>query len=379
MNRLRSAIAARGNCRRDWRRCAPRLSRHGPAAGGVPTPSSRSRLPRRPRRLRPAGRSQTELQGRLWGASTISSRPVPGRIDLLHGDPLSSPSRTTRHQPALTAQASLRMPVDPPRARRPVTRCEQGEGGDYDWSLSPSGRALSHHPRPTMPAPSERRRRGLVADGMHHRRRNCLGALDAGTYKSQFIGPVSTRAPPGTGRRRPDYTVPDGWANRIRLARDHSSSFRQPSCRRSTTRPAPKHRRLHATDGHDPGSAVLRPGRARRRPDGRRSCQLARNGARTRHDRADADHDRRSFRSVAGHPLDPSWTGICEGDPDTTPIVVYLNPGGVGIRGDERARLILLDLGDGDVVAIAVWTRDQATFDTFIPEAMPVIESFRFE
>ena len=78
--------------------------------------------------------------------------------------------------------------------------------------------------------------------------------------------------------------------------------------------------------------------------------------------------------------LDPSWTGICdESDPDKTPIVAYLNPGLAGMRGDERARLILLDLGDGDVVAIGVWTRDQATFDAFIPEAMPVIESFQFE
>ena len=26
--------------------------------------------------------------------------------------------------------------------------------------------------------------------------------------------------------------------------------------------------------------------------------------------------------------IDPSWTGLCEeGDPDTTPIVTYLNPG----------------------------------------------------
>ena len=77
--------------------------------------------------------------------------------------------------------------------------------------------------------------------------------------------------------------------------------------------------------------------------------------------------------------IDPSWTGLCEeGDPDTTPIVTYLNPG-LGLRGDQRARLILLDLGDGDVVAIGIWTRDQASFDAFVPEAMPVVESFQFE
>ena len=60
------------------------------------------------------------------------------------------------------------------------------------------------------------------------------------------------------------------------------------------------------------------------------------------------------------------------------PLVTYLNPG-LAVGVDQRVRLILLDLGDGDVVAIGVWTRDQATFDTFIPEAMQVIESFQFE
>jgi hypothetical protein len=42
-------------------------------------------------------------------------------------------------------------------------------------------------------------------------------------------------------------------------------------------------------------------------------------------------------------------------------------------------RLILVDLGGGDTVVIGMWTRDQAAFDSFIPEAMPVIESFQFE
>ena len=77
--------------------------------------------------------------------------------------------------------------------------------------------------------------------------------------------------------------------------------------------------------------------------------------------------------------IDPSWTGLCnENDPDKTPIVTYLNPG-LAVRGDEMTRLILLDLGEGDTVVIGMWTRDQAAFDSFIPEAMPVIESFQFE
>ena len=45
----------------------------------------------------------------------------------------------------------------------------------------------------------------------------------------------------------------------------------------------------------------------------------------------------------------------------------------------SACRLMLLDLGEGDVVAVGVWARDQSTFDAFTPEAMQVIESFQFE
>jgi hypothetical protein len=87
--------------------------------------------------------------------------------------------------------------------------------------------------------------------------------------------------------------------------------------------------------------------------------------------------------TIDGHPgqwLDlrhnPTWTKTCEGS--TEPLVTFLNPG-IAVGADQRVRLILLDLGDGDVVATGIWTVDQATLDAFVPEAMPVIESFKFE
>lgn len=73
------------------------------------------------------------------------------------------------------------------------------------------------------------------------------------------------------------------------------------------------------------------------------------------------------------------WSTVtsCEGDPAPLPIVTFLNPG-IAVAADERNRVILLDLGDGDVIAIGVWSRDQATFDAWAPEAMSVIETFKF-
>jgi hypothetical protein len=46
-----------------------------------------------------------------------------------------------------------------------------------------------------------------------------------------------------------------------------------------------------------------------------------------------------------------------------------------GVIGEQRQRLILLDIGAGDVLAIALISEDPATFDAFVAEAMPVVES----
>jgi hypothetical protein len=209
---------------------------------------------------------------------------------------------------------------------------------------------------------------------------NCLGLLDAGTYKSQFISPRldpgATWSPVVGGLT---YTVPDGWAN----SSDWPETFElvpatelppidETNRRRNIgvfTQPTAMTQDRPCSDEVEPGvgrtvddlAAWLRtvPGLNTTEPtpitiDGRSGTTL----------------------DIS---LDPSWTGLCEeGDPDTTPIVTYLNPG-LGVRGEERERLVLLDLGDGDVVAIGIWARDQASFDAFVPEAMPVIESFQFE
>jgi hypothetical protein len=50
-----------------------------------------------------------------------------------------------------------------------------------------------------------------------------------------------------------------------------------------------------------------------------------------------------------------------------------------GLLGAERQRLILVDLGDGDVVGIMIRTSDPTAFDAFTAEAMPIVESFRFK
>lgn len=46
--------------------------------------------------------------------------------------------------------------------------------------------------------------------------------------------------------------------------------------------------------------------------------------------------------------------------------------------GEERQRLLLVDLGGGDVVAIVVDAPDPTRFDELVNAAMPVIGSMQF-
>ena len=258
--------------------------------------------------------------------------------------------------------------------------CQKGDVGTYSWSLNPSGRILTvTEDQDACPT----RAGAIVGEwwlmDCPATDDNCLGVLDAGTYKSQFITPRLTGSEPWNPVfGGVTYTVPDGWAN----SADWPERFELVPA--TEVRPATE-------------------------PDRRRNIGLFREPTPMSQDKPCADTDQpgvdRTVDAIAtwlgtvpglvtaapaaitidGHPgkmldlqLDPAWTKTCEGDPEQLRIVTFLNPG-IAVAADERIRLILLDLGDGDVIAIGIWTRDQATFDAFIPEAMSVIGSFRFQ
>jgi hypothetical protein len=207
---------------------------------------------------------------------------------------------------------------------------------------------------------------------------NCLGLLDAGTYKSQFIAPhldAGAEWAPVFGALT--YTVPDDWAN----ASDWPESFELvPAAELPPIDETNRRRNIGvftqptAMNQDRPCSDEVEPGVGRTVDDLVEWLQTVPGLIATSP----------SELTIDGHPgqwLDlrrnPSWTKTCEGGSAET-LVAFLNPG-IAVGEDQRVRLILLDLGDGDVVAIGIWTRDQATLDEFVPEAMPIIESFTFE
>jgi hypothetical protein len=50
-----------------------------------------------------------------------------------------------------------------------------------------------------------------------------------------------------------------------------------------------------------------------------------------------------------------------------------------GIQEGERQRIIFLDLGVGDVVMVAIDSTHPDRYDELVSQAMPIIESLRFD
>jgi hypothetical protein len=255
--------------------------------------------------------------------------------------------------------------------------CAERDSGTYGWTRSSTGRTLTITvERDDCPARAEAVSgvwwlMGCPGDNF------CLGALDAGVHQSQFITP---RLDPGAlwsaDFGAVTYTVPDGWANDADwpgsfelvpasdLLLDGSSRTRQIGL---NTQPTAMAQDVPCSD--TPAIGVGRTVNAlttwlRTVP-----------GLVTTAPKA---------ISIDGHPgqwldvrVDPGWKRTCPPD-GTRPIIAYFNPG-IAISNVERERLVLLDLGDGDVIAIVVWTADQATFDTFIANAMPIVQSLKVE
>jgi hypothetical protein len=254
--------------------------------------------------------------------------------------------------------------------------CDVGDVGLYSWSLSPSGRTLTIAvDSDDCPARSDAVPGVWWLAGCPNQL--CLGELDAGTYASQYIVP---RLDPGAAWE-PDfggltYTVPEGWAN---SADGPENLELVPATEMPPVAEIDRRRNIGvftqptAMTQDKPCSDTVLPGVGRTVDDLVTWLGTVPGLIATAPTAITIDGN-------AGQWLDlrrnPEWTKTCEGS--TEPLVTFLNPG-IAVGGDQRVRLILLDLGDGDVVATGVWTRDQATLDAFLPEAMSVIDSFSFK
>jgi hypothetical protein len=285
--------------------------------------------------------------------------------------------------------------VDPDKlrlvARNSTGGCTPGDVGLYAWSLSPKGSLLQ---LTASEDDCEARRAAFDGEWQRSACRNtenlCLGDLDAGTYRSQFIGPRLDDGESWVANFGAlSYTVPDGWSNTydypdayVLMPSDGYATASEP--RDGTKDLIEVYARPAVAVQHATCAPLVKP------DTGRSVDDLISHVA--QHPGLTASEPQPI--TIDGHPgqvvdieIAPSWTGGC---PDLAePLVIVFTENGRdvtssgleqwGLWNTNKARLVLLDLGDGDVVLITVRAPDPTRFDGLLAEAMPIVESFRFE
>ncbi len=275
--------------------------------------------------------------------------------------------------------------------------CTKGDSGTYAYEISPAGRRLT-----IQPGTDECESRAALLPGTwdsaqcHIEVAICLDSLEPGTHATTLFrarrdasGPSKDWNP---AHPSVTYTVPEGWTNPA----DFTPGY--------DLEPAD----FYAEHGESPSSDQLWHGiylRAQPVPattpegcaplipvegvggsiDAIAAWLAGHPGLHT---------TQPVTRELGGRPailvdvrLDPAWTrtGTCPNDPPGVP-TVGLFVSGVGgssdydwgIYGDERMRLILVDLGTGGVLAVAIDTTFPERWEELLDGAMPIVESFRF-
>ena len=259
--------------------------------------------------------------------------------------------------------------------------CRAGDEGSYTWALSTSGRVL------TIAAVDDacRTRLESVPGQWWHMGckdpggNTCLGDLDAGTYQSRFIGPrIDPGATWASDFGAVTYTVPDNWANDA----DWPTRF--------SLVPSVDFAKLPDQEPHADILLFTQPiAQSQENPCSVHDGEAEPGVGRTVDDLIAWLRGVPGLQAtdpvaitIDGHPgqwvdltVEPGWTSTCE----VLEFIKSSDGGPVAIAGEERERLILLDLGQDDVLGIRIFSWDPDRFDAFLGEAMPIIESFRFE
>jgi hypothetical protein len=272
--------------------------------------------------------------------------------------------------------------------------CSEGDAGRYGLELAPLGSRLR------LTAVSDAcaaRAAAFAGDWYRIACRNptgaCYGDVDAGTYPSQYFAPrVPLDQVAGEEFGAVRFTVPDGWA----VADDFNTNLR-------LTRSA-----LYAQEGSgipevwESIEAWIRPAatvqdascgavpdeQVERTPDALVDWLIGLPSL-----EAGGGED----ITIDGHPghsvevrLADTWTESCPGFAPVPAVVLFgeaLGPNGpvgddpfaIGLYGEQRSRFIVLDLGADSLALIVITASDEARFDSLLPDAIPIVESFDFE
>jgi hypothetical protein len=265
--------------------------------------------------------------------------------------------------------------------------CAWGDVGTYTFTLSPSGRGL------TLEAVADACAARSAAISGDWVRTNCpglrgapyglcLGDLDAGGHVSTAFEPFAPLDETFLLYGRFAYTVPEGWAN----TEDSPITYvLQPL-------DAPESARISLStyviphSQSEPCADAVEPG------IGRTPSAIA-DWLTTLPGLVVTTPAPITVGELSGVMLDlsvaPGWTLTCPSS-QGGPLVSTFTDANLGaeylpfagpersVAGNERARYILLDLGDDRAMLIDVQAPDELTWDSLVLEAMPVIETFEF-
>jgi hypothetical protein len=263
--------------------------------------------------------------------------------------------------------------------------CDATQVGTYAFDLSASGETLTV----TASADPCAERAAALPDVW--RRADCrlvpitcLGLLDAGAYGSEYVRPVLAGKAWAPAYGSLTFEVPNGWANHADWPFSYGLSLAADYQAMSGDATEPDTKLTVLTQVRAPSAATPCGGQ----PDPAIPAR--------------ARDIERFIRSVPGLHVAPhsplqikvtgvGWTGIslgltlyaseahgCDGEP----IVEYLVAGGhegYGIAAGEIQRLILIDVGADEVVAVRLEAPGDQALDALTQAAMPVIESFQFK
>lgn len=284
------------------------------------------------------------------------------------------------------AAATMRLTL-----RQDEAGCHAGDVGDYTWSLAPARATL------TLAAsgdPCTARTRAFAGTWFRQNCTNtedgCLGDLDEGVHPSQYITPrraVGGPWQPTWGALT--YTVPAGWAN----SQDWPNEF--------SLTPSADYAKETA-DGPAIGAyheiwVVAHPSPNKVTADCGRSIDTKVAGTVDALLTWLANEPALSATApvaitIDGHTgkyidvrLASTWKTTCAGGTGKPERVMLAYPTEsaddawtAGIFGQERSRVILIDL-DGQTIGILIDSADPARFNDLVNQAMPIVQSFKFQ
>ena len=264
--------------------------------------------------------------------------------------------------------------------------CAEGDVGTYTYALSTGGTILTVEEGTDDCAARAAAMPGeYLRDNCRNPDDSCLGTLEAGTYVSHWFEP----RPSGEWQVRHgafSYTVPDGWA----AYSDGPHGYGLTPSDEYETSPVGE---CYDCPGiHDAVTVLASPGAATEDCGEEGTVPGVGFGAQDLADWLVAHSglvaSEPESRTVGGHSAisltiegSSEWTGTCDTENPFVAVPIFFHPDGGyhwALNVGDRYHVTLIDLGSGNTVAVVVDAADEAEFDAFVADAMPIIDSFEF-